>query len=726
MAPQTRDSPRARHAALHSRLRAGAYFDAATLAKQTVQDGIRLRRTTLEILVEALCKKTSSVVLSARRKVTGPPKLCSDDFLHAGTRMAYELLSLARERGQPRTLRMYYAMIKTCKGRGELVNAALIFAQLAQDWQAYEPTVRARSGPRSDALREEGVMYRPKKDPLLPPYPRVEQMNSIVRDISDIISQPPTSPDGDERFQEALQAFAVLVCLIDESHMHFGSLATIFSTIYRSPRTDHRVWVTREGTPAFVNASRYFYRVLARVIDAILGKDTMALPPLDKRAYNSLLYFVLCHRKNRAQASRILEHMCDPSGRNMKPTVDTFNVFTNAGIALGKLDLSKAALQALQHARARIHSDPTGLWISGAFASVPAVTDSFTTQEGSFTPPANANKLTRQVAQLSPGGPNVVVGVTTVNSLLRLLASQGQSHVVADQLWHALPELASIDHPASDRLRAHARSDGDDSSLTPSRRIADLRRAAALGPRFYATVLATLHKARRTGLAERFWLLAAHAERASWLPGFAPGVAPWVLPVHAHTSMLQCYLADAACARAPPPVLADDPAWVPKTDAHLRGWARFVYQRRQMAMQRGWGGGGAEGRGPLTPREEALLYFRSMLSGGEAVYWALEEVHRVPELRPLRVVPPRPDALFFNIALKLFTLRPASAADMHAQTRAGPRSRRDVRDQDQLRSNAMRWTPMAQTVADAMAEAGHPLPAFVRPVFEGRNGPGSP
>lgn len=686
-------SPRATHEILHSRLRAGSCFDARDIATDTIHEGGRVRAITLEALIRSLCNDTSTAVVEDREIGYRPPRLHPDTFLHAGTRAAFELLSLASMYRHPLTYSMYHAVVASCMSRGELVNSALLFALLVRNWSMYV-IMKTLPPPDSDTLPSSSeevstVAEHMSLDALVrPPYPKVEMLSHIISGINSKLSRKPPQPN--EGLQESLQALAVLVSVVSEGEIHFGKLAPIFKAIYRTPKTGRQVWVMKEGKLVRLHAHKYFQQFLMRIINKVLSpaEDTMELPPLDTRAYNTLLYYTLNHRHSTAVASQILEHMCAESGRALQPTIETFNILTRAGIVLGKLDISSAALGALQRSRQNMDGGAVPWLPAEAVASPPTPKHPRTTETKRNSTHAGADPLALQIASLTSNKP-LTVDAHTVNNFVRLLASSGKPQVVADTLMHALPELGSIDHPASDKLRAQTRGD----MLRQSRR-SGLTRAASLGPHFYATVLDTLHKARRTGLAERFWILATQASRASRLRGFAPGVEPWVLSVHAYTSMLQCYLYDASRVRPPRLDPADDPAWVPKTDTHLRGWARFVYQRRQMQLAQG-------GARRLAPADTALLRFRSSLSGGEAVYWALQEARRAPELRA-----PHPDKLFFAIALRLFTLRPTtwarSSTDGHAH------------------STAMRWTPMAQTVAEAMVSAGHPVPAEFRDVFKDR------
>ncbi len=98
--------------------------------------------------------------------------------------------------------------------------------------------------------------------------------------------------------------------------------------------------------------------------------------------------------------------------------------------------------------------------------------------------------------------------------------------------------------------------------------------------------------------------------------------------------------------------------------------------------------------------------FRSLISGGQAVYHSLNEMRMAAEAEGVHGLElPSPDTRFFQAALELFSLKPG------AQGGWSPRS--------------SRWTPMLQEVAEVMVSAGHPVPSGFRRLFVGRWEPGT-
>ncbi|OBZ71980.1 hypothetical protein A0H81_08098 [Grifola frondosa] len=335
--------------------------------------------------------------------------------------------------------------------------------------------------------------------------------------------------------------------------------------------------------------------------------------------------------------------------------------------------------------------------------------------------------------ELLPG--SVTADAFTLSSYIISLTSTGRPAVVADVLFHILPELYIIDHPSWGSITEELQL----SLRRPPRRQC-LQRAVAHGPYVFSALLNALSKAGNTGLAERVWILAKQAERASWIPDFAPGVAPWCLTVHAYTSMLQCYAAEAR--KSIPLVYRGrlpftetsrelEDVWVPKADHHKRGWARFVVARRRLVLKEEKKSSGRRmDRKKHNQRlEMGLLLYRSMLSGGRAVYDSLldlqgktEESWSFPEhMRPI------PDPRFFNAALSLFGRHP----DMYARASRSSRAywRRRLRTSHlwyhQRETVSPHWTPLIQEVAETMVASGLSVPAGFRHLFVGRWLPGT-
>lgn len=705
----TRTSGRlAAHALLHLHLRTGDSYNAGSTAERMIVQNIRIRTGTLEAVINSVCNDaTPSAEIAAVCVKHGPavPTLQATNFLYHGPRTAFQLLTLAREQGQRRSISMYSALIKKCVIHGEIVNSSLLYTLLVQDWKAWKDSLKAASVEAAVSVPDPSVQATDvpdnaqpqvpqiEVDMIEPPYPTAQLLGEITGGIHSMLSQDPRSPGEEGYLQEPLQALAILVSMVDNGHVHFGKLSSIISAVYHCPKTTHRVWVTKDGRLKLVKAYPYFHAFLLRIIKSFRNGEPLPFPSLDTRSYNALLNYTLRHRLSPAFASVVLEHMCGRPERMLQPSIETFNILTRSGTALGRLDISEAALTALRS----VHNASNDS-IAAPSSSLPVKKKKIThaSKPHPHSPVPNA-KLKLPAAVLAPDIP-LSVDAYTLTGFIAHLTSAGESRLVAEALLYALPELSSVDHPTWNHLPLQPY--GEIGEHYP--RGVRLMRAACLGPHFYATLLHTLAKAGKTGLAERVWLLATQAQRASWIPGFTPEAAPWVLTIHAYTAMLQCYLLEAQRRRVPSLLAAEDRKWTPTADRPLRGWAQFVYQRAHVKAK---------------PTEAAarVLLMRAMLSGGEGVYRALQDIRTASEIGTLGLVPPAPDRPFFNVALRLFSHQPA-----HLRPDSGPKQRGG-----KTAGATPRWTPLVQEVAEAMVAAGYPVPPEFRHLFAGRWEPGT-
>jgi hypothetical protein len=303
----------------------------------------------------------------------------------------------------------------------------------------------------------------------------------------------------------------------------------------------------------------------------------------------------------------------------------------------------------------------------------------------------------------------------TISTYLTHLTSTGQPHIVPRILFQLLPELAIIDHPSWGPTSVKERR-----RLSSPSHHARIKRAVSYGPYFFTTVLNAVCKAGKTGLAERVWLLAKEAERASWGKGFEPQTGPWCLPVHAYTSMITCYAAEArrglvlqTRGKSTTRTYGDALDWFPKRKSYVRGWARFILTRNsafRKSIRRGFAG-----------HRMGTILFHSMKSGARAVYQALLRIKRVDnKWQNVRI--PSPDARFFNAALDLFSRQPRMYVRGIRTARPYWRRRlRQSRTQYAHRGTPpRRWSAQLQSVAHQMVNAGYPLPPGLRYLFVGR------
>lgn len=243
-----------------------------------------------------------------------------------------------------------------------------------------------------------------------------------------------------------------------------------------------------------------------------------------------------------------------------------------------------------------------------------------------------------------------------------------------------------------------------------------LVRAVSLGPWFFIAVLNALTKAGKTGLAERVWLLAKQAERAS-LTG-AIGIdgnpmKPWCLPIHAYTIMLQCYGAEARrgfelrCTSRP---RTND--WAPKIGGNtVRGWASYVLAQNVAARKH-------RSRRTLALLMGVTLY-RIMCHAGMAVWNCLSELQNVDKAT---LNPPRPDARFFNAALEMFGRQPRT---FQRSSRTNPAHwRRKVTlgnvQFSRLGVRPRNWNPFLGRIVKEMHALGFKVPPGFRRFFVGQ------
>ncbi|KAJ3533815.1 hypothetical protein NM688_g7230 [Phlebia brevispora] len=466
------------HALLHAKMRSGDYINASALAAKSISAGISIRTATLEIMIRGLCAPNAvsrtgharpidvlefgagSLSGVLRRQDKSTLELRSSDFRDSGVRAAYDLLAVARERQHLRTPPMYDELLNACVRQGELVNGSLIYASLVMDQRAYQSQKTGQAQPinypHSDTASSSVVASEPLgvEDSLTwvvrPPWPGVELLAIITEGVSAKFALNPVVFGEDSYLQEPLQALAILVSLMNEGHMHFGKLSSLFRAMYEVPRSRyHRVWITIHGEPKLFKAYNYFHASLMRMIKSLHGNFRPMVPPLDTRAYNTLLYYALRHRKSPYLAARILDHMC---GRRkpvlLKPTVETFNILTSTGTAIGSLGISQAAMNAFQRARGETANSP-GLIYPGRPGISSRVHDPpHSAKRAHDMSGTGMKKLMQEMQEMAVLSTDQLLSADayTLASYIQHLPPN-KMNKVADTLLYTIPELAGIDHP---------------------------------------------------------------------------------------------------------------------------------------------------------------------------------------------------------------------------------------------------------------------------------------
>ncbi|KAF5390498.1 hypothetical protein D9757_005244 [Collybiopsis confluens] len=660
------------------------------------------------------------------------------------TRAALDLFLCARNsKRQRRTERMYRTLIGSCLLHGELIAATLLITAILRDCAVRETLARQLEFTGGEQGEEAKIVEEYRKLKRLSPYPSFDILKEIIASISYVLSRSNRTEligdDNDEHkisFRAALQALANLAYMLDIRQMPFAHLASLIRLLYTCPRNEEVVWVVdrkRGGRekPVQIGAYGYFHAVLERFLGRLprfrsepptplpsLSSSNQSLAvrwnssmvnerPLDLPACNSLLYYALRHRLSTPMAQGVLMYIQDPfwvGDRDVKkrwkrPRVNevTLNIVLSAarvmrdeGMAGEVLEVWRERGRGLEVVGREVEDEVLSQSLEAnsiSDSSVVSPYPSFSTSSSSASPSMLiSTPATLPARRLRPDKYTIV-------SYISYLTSIGRPDVVPGILFRLLPELIIIDHPSSSpssTSEPYSDSDSDSSSRNSNTtrnskaimaREECLKRVVSYGPHFFVAILNALVKLGKTGLAERVWLLAREAERASWIERFNPGsssspgadgreslgshlngtgkvVQGWCLPIHAYTLMLVCYGNEARKSmyqsirsssrlrsrswavrarggrrRGGGDVTPDEATWIPRSSAsgnrYVAGWAYYILKRRQqLALQMGNGiQGGTVGRSEAG-RAMGVELYRSMVRGAQGVYWALRAFER--------------------------------------------------------------------------------------------------
>ncbi|KAJ8502129.1 hypothetical protein ONZ51_g209 [Trametes cubensis] len=722
-------SPRlASHAFLHGLIRAGYTKKAGTYAQLMIRAGIPIRTKTLESLVSSLVTPPSALPKLGpfARIIPQKPSMDNNSFLHLRSkrvpdlcaRAAFSLLQEARTFGQKRTQRMYRVLIDTLLLQGEIVVATLLFVLLIKDFETKLSQKAAQDSNIDDSRHEDYIAYEHLRvsPPLAAALAETPFPNpAIMTDILDVVDRPLSSPTDTER----LQSLALLAMLLDTGQIGHPRVAAIVSALYRCPRTDAHVWILRDGKPVRVKAYEYFHAVLKRLIDSLSVKNHVgAVPRFSRRTYNSLLSYALRHRLSPEMASAVLHHMCIVRSPPVMPDGVTYNILLRSGTLLRRMDICEKALAAIE-AQPQEHSGTAFVELIRR-AQVQSVVATGTSRPSQVTESSSgfSSTLERRLAEAfslpeitDESGSKFKPDRHTLSSLIVHLTSTGRPHAVAAMIWTVMPELAIVDHPAVGR--------NPPEHLPRLDRRKALKRAAEYGPHVYASLITALSKAGQIGLAERVFILGQEVERAS-KGELVPGIARFRLTVHSYTALLQAYATLVFKRKRHDPTgcylgatLLEQREVVRRRRGPERyGYARFVCMiadKEERVGQRRL-------TKPQICRRNALLLYRSLMSGGRALLSSLVRNSMVQPRHYTRRDPrylgyqAKPDARFFNVALRLFAprRRPLSAGRVRRlQLRTMTRARED-------KEAARKSTAGLRMVVRAMHAHGFEIPRGYR------------
>ncbi|KIM84003.1 hypothetical protein PILCRDRAFT_819030 [Piloderma croceum F 1598] len=715
------------HSLLHGLLRVGLTTKAYRLAETLMGGGMKIRPRSLDAIMHGLLAQGATPpgileshrldritkILTSAKVLSLQPRLIEDQ----STRYAIRLILRARHHRQRCTSEAYHSIIRYLLQRAEILVASLLFCTLVKDYQL-KHTMAARLRGQIRSVDTDGESEQSTADRKADLQSRLKGIlwqkgvvdkrlaMSLVESIQKSMLQDPQQDPDEVSLRMTLQALANIAMLLDERRIPFPEVTSIIRALYSCPKSKRRVWIVRNGQPYNVEAYSYFHSVLMRLSSDLpstvplrrlgeLDPNNSPLPPLDLASYNSLLHYALRHRHDPALAKKVLCHMKDRP-RPLEPNIVTYNILIRSGTLLRKNDISEEALALLRR--------NTGNGQHGIMVTPPT--------EDTLTEPISDSAKSHETLShwnvmgsvpTLPSNPLAADGYTLTSYVMHL-TSTGRPHVVADILFHVLPELSMIDHPSWGSLSPNEAMALRNSQINSRRNL--LRRVASFGPYFFVAILNALRKSGKTGLTERVWFLAKQAERLSWT---VDDISPWLLSVHAYTIMLQCYAAEARkglAARRTTPSEDQQYDWKPLSKQQVRGWAGFIVSRRKILS--------------ASPRRSAArqmgrLLYRSMKNGAEAIFKDLVRL-KIHANRDLRV--PMPDARFFNAALKLFAPKRHPARVQRWQLK------RRLRHAQMLYSRSgiisQNADPMVQMIIREMIANGFPVPIGLRKKLVGR------
>ncbi|TFK74355.1 hypothetical protein BDN72DRAFT_955704 [Pluteus cervinus] len=505
------------HCLLHGLIRLGLTKKASVLATEMMSGGLRLHRSSLDLLISKLSAAPSPSLL---RK--NPPKTCSivpartgtlfklvGQVKSKGTRDALKLLLTARQYRQHRTDGMYELLLCACIINGEIILASLLFGLYLRETQFQHKLTGcldsavgidsqvATIGPLTRYTRSKDFDYR-----------CTMHFHNLLYPIGLVLSKSPSATNAEER-TAAIQTLANLAMLLQTRQLSISAISPLLRILYDYAPSDVEVVVRGvKGELKTVNAYSYFQSVLSGLIKRLPSSTAPVtssghnptrpqdnLIPLSLESYNSLLHYALRHRFNPTWGLSILDHMTTKRQPPLKPDTTTFNILLRSGTLLRRNDISQMTLQ---------HFAPLG-------DSNPAPPEPF-----------SAGIVGLKEARWESDN-------FTLNAYLSYLNAIGRPDLVLDMLLQLFPGFLDALKPPY--------------SKDPPQQWLDC--GVQLGPYFFTIAITALRNHGRFFVATCFWKVAKHCEQASNTDS-ADG-EPWYLPVHAYTTMIQAHLAQAKC-----------------------------------------------------------------------------------------------------------------------------------------------------------------------------------
>ncbi|KAJ6627342.1 hypothetical protein B0H10DRAFT_1779773 [Mycena sp. CBHHK59/15] len=379
------------------------------------------------------------------------------------------------------------------------------------------------------------------------------------------------------------------------------------------------------------------------------------------------------------------------------PDTVTGNILLRSGTLIRRYDIAQEALAAIRSGNSSAPSMPRTP-IEEAVLSGP----SDTVQEGVEVEVDRATlgltwaRVSRETIQV-PELPSKA-DIHTLTSYISYLTATRQPRAVTNILFTVIPKLnSSVYHTNTTRP--------EDYREGRSARLAILHRAVALGPVFFASMLNALYKSGQPALADRVWQLAKKAERASWESRKSK---PWILGCEVYTIMINCY-GDLARRQRDWVLKLDPNKRVSRRTSFNSVWAGFLYECQQVPS-------------PLQSHQVQHILHRTMGNAALDVFRRFLDIRRerdqVWHLRRWLAEEdiPKPDARFFNAALRVFRPR--------APAKPKPWYEEQVKQAEYMSEtygiHHEWWNAPLQEVAEHMIRAGFPIPFGLQYLFVGR------
>ncbi|KAJ7477221.1 hypothetical protein B0H11DRAFT_2030297 [Mycena galericulata] len=690
------------------------------LAKMMMAEGVVLRSATLEAVINSLVSFSSMSAPASRiDSITTYPfaspspsiplKLASDVLLLRPSNMADQRTRLALK-----LLFLAHNMFKLFMAASLLNGELIIFS----DWQtAYSLERTLEVIPEDDELQSSSQVNAARlrwnhlrSETILPDRKSMESALSV---INSILTRDGETPEPTHARLVALQALGNLAGLLDRRQIPFPQIETLLTTMYGCPRVQDEIWIVGpRGCPERIKAHEYIHRVIRNLIRSLpshplsLRQPSVApcaisinrrydmLPPLKLYGYNTLLHYALRHRLSPALGEVVLSHGMEKRWKPITPSTSTANILLRSGTLMRKYDIVTQVLQSM--------GPPT--FVPEVPFTPPILDDDAFLPENKLILPTESVPVIQRTEMVKGWGSKLRrishekiqipdlpsnANIYTLTSYIVYLTATGQPRAVRELLFEVIPELKSEIYRTNSERK-------EDRRLGRMAFLAAIRRSITLGPVFFSVILDALYKSGQPALADRVWHLAKKAERGSWMRYHVPECEPWIFGPQVYTIMLNCY-GDLARRR--------------------QTYDLRIDQRttRRTAKDSGT---------PPPPHQVLELLHRFMGKAALDVFRRLfdlrHEYARIPQLRKWLAEEdiPKPDARFFNAALRVF--RPRTDPRPESWYRKQLEEAKNTLVLHGVLPDSRGWNLALHEVAEYMMDAGYSLPLGVQYLFVGR------